>query len=327
MLKRLNINWNARQLAKMCANGSITFDNAIQRGYVWDLKRKSLLIESMLLGYPVPPFYAKRDESKVFDMLDGKQRSEAICGYFNNAYALEGVCEEYEGKYFSDLSEDDRDELISYSLTVYYFEEITDEEVNEMFYRLNNGKALTAIELTRVKAKSFETIKELARHEIFTVALKESQINKYTNEDIVIKTLVMLVHLKPDLANKFIRPFIMDVEISPQQSEDIRNALTQIMQTYEVLVGQGNVKAAKKLYTRTHLISMTPLALKAYKENIDVITLAGFVKWFFTPDSKGTSISSVYNTHSGSGANSAYAVEMRDRELKTFFKRYMEDRQ
>ena len=327
MLKRLNINWNARQLAKMCANGSITFDNAIQRGYVWDLKRKSLLIESMLLGYPVPPFYAKRDESKVFDMLDGKQRSEAICGYFNNAYALEGVCEEYEGKYFSDLSEDDRDELISYSLTVYYFEEITDEEVNEMFYRLNNGKALTAIELTRVKAKSFETIKELARHEIFTVALKESQINKYTNEDIVIKTLVMLVHLKPDLTNKFIRPFIMDVEISPQQSEDIRNALTQIMQTYEVLVGQGNVKAAKKLYTRTHLISMTPLALKAYKENIDVITLAGFVKWFFTPDSKGTSISSVYNTHSGSGANSAYAVEMRDRELKTFFKRYMEDRQ
>lgn len=327
MLKRLNINWNARQLAKMCANGSITFDNAIQRGYVWDMKRKSLLIESMLLGYPVPPFYAKRDESKVFDMLDGKQRSEAICGYFNNAYALEGVCEEYEGKYFNDLSEEDRDELISYSLTVYYFEDITDEEVNEMFYRLNNGKALTAIELTRVKAKSFETIKELARHEIFTVALKESQINKYTNEDIVIKTLVMLVHLKPDLTNKFIRPFIMDVEISPQQAEDIRNALTQIMQIYEVLVGQGNVKAAKKLYTRTHLISMTPLALKAYRENIDALTLAGFVKWFFTPDSRGTSISSVYNTHSGSGANSAYAVEMRDRELKTFFKRYMEDRQ
>ena len=99
MLKRMNINWNARQLVKMCMNGSITFDNAIQRGYVWDVKRKSLLIESMIIGYPVPAFYARRDEKKVFDMLDGKQRSSAIYGYLNNEYALEGVSEEYEGKY------------------------------------------------------------------------------------------------------------------------------------------------------------------------------------------------------------------------------------
>ena len=68
MLKRMNINWNARQLVKMCMNGSITFDNAIQRGYVWDLKRKSLLIESMIIGYPIPAFYARRDENKVFDI-------------------------------------------------------------------------------------------------------------------------------------------------------------------------------------------------------------------------------------------------------------------
>lgn len=78
MIKKLNIQWNARQLAKMCMNGSITFDNAIQRGYVWDVKRKSLLIESMILGYPIPAFYSKRGENKVFDMLDGKQRSNAI---------------------------------------------------------------------------------------------------------------------------------------------------------------------------------------------------------------------------------------------------------
>lgn len=50
MLKRANINWNARQLAKMAQNGSIRFDNAVQRGYVWDDKRKSLLIHSMLIG-------------------------------------------------------------------------------------------------------------------------------------------------------------------------------------------------------------------------------------------------------------------------------------
>lgn len=320
MLKRLNINWNARQLAKMCMNGSITFDNAIQRGYVWDVKRKSLLIESMIIGYPIPAFYAKRDENKVFDMLDGKQRSEAICGYLNNEYVLEGV-DEYEGKYFSELPEEVQDDIISYSLTVYYFEEITDEEVNEMFYRLNNGKALTTIELTRVKAKSFDKIKELAAHEIFKDALKDSQINRYTNEDIVIKALIMLNCEKPSLENKFIRPYIIDTEITDAMAADVKTALTRIKYVHDSLIESGDVKAAKKLYTRTHLISFVPLAVETHKENVDAFYLASFAKYFFTPD-KGVTVSYLYNIHCSSGSNSQYAVEKRDRELREAYKQY-----
>lgn len=311
MLKRMNINWNARQLVKMCMNGSITFDNAIQRGYVWDLKRKSLLIESMIIGYPIPAFYAKRDESKVFDMLDGKQRSEAICGFLNGEYALTGVAEEYEGKYFNDLPEEVQDDIISYSLTVYYFEDITDEEVNEMFYRLNNGKPLTAIELTRVKTKTFDKIKQLAAHPIFTDALKESQINRYTNEDIVIKALIMLNVEKPSLKNDFIRPWITETEITEEMAEKVSEALTIIKEAHDRLVEyEGNFKAAKKLYFRTHLISFIPLAFERH-----AIYLAEFAGWFFTPD-KGVTQSFVYNTHCSSGANNQTAVEIRDREIR-----------
>ena len=323
MLKRLNINWNARQLVKMCMNGSITFDNAIQRGYVWDVKRKSLLIESMIIGYPIPAFYAKRDESKVFDMLDGKQRSSAICGYLNNEYALEGVSEEYEGKYFNELPEEVQDNIISYSLTVYYFEDITDEEVNEMFYRLNNGKALTAIELTRVKAKSFDKIKELSQHEIFTEALKESQINKYTNEDIVIKALVMLNTDKPSLKNDFVRPFVIETEITDAMAADVKKALARLKYIHEYLIENGYIKPAKKLYIRTHLISLVPLALETWKAGTDVSVLAEFIKWFFTPEKRGVTVSSVYNAHCTSGSNSQYAVEMRDRELRNYYKEFV----
>lgn len=310
MLKRMNINWNARQLVKMCMNGSITFDNAIQRGYVWDLKRKSLLIESMIIGYPIPAFYAKRDESKVFDMLDGKQRSEAICGFLNGEYALTGVADEYEGKYFNDLPEEVQDDIISYSLTVYYFEDITDEEVNEMFYRLNNGKPLTAIELTRVKTKSFEKIKQLAAHPIFTDALKESQINRYTNEDIVIKALIMLNVDKPSLKNDFIRPWVTETEITEEMAKEVTVALNEIKLAHDWLMDEGNTKAAKKLYFRTHLISFIPFALAHDSED-----LMHFAGWFFTPD-KGVTQSFVYNTHCSSGANNQTAVEIRDREIK-----------
>lgn len=324
MLKRLNINWNARQLVKMCMNGNITFDNAIQRGLVWDVKRKSLLIDSMITGYPIPAFYAKRDENKVFDMLDGKQRSDAICGYLNNEYALEGVSEEYEGKYFSELPEEVQDDIISYSLTVYYFEDITDDEVSEMFYRLNNGKALTAIELTRVKAKSFDKLKELSTHDIFSEALKESQINRYTNEDIVIKALVMLNCEKPSLKNDFIRPYIIETDITDDMAAVVKTALSRIKYAHETLIKLGHVRAAKKLYIRTHLISFIPLAYETYKAGVDTDTLALFIKWFFTPEKRGVSISNVYNAHCASGSNSPYAVEMRDKELRAYYQKYTE---
>lgn len=314
MLKRLNINWNARQLAKMCDTGSIIFDNAVQRGHVWDIKRDSLLIESMVIGYPIPPFYAKRGENKVFDMLDGKQRSSAIRRYLNNEYALTGVSEELEGKYFSDLPQEVQDDIISYSLTVYYFEDITDEEVNEMFYRLNNGKPLTAIELTRVKAKSFEKIKDLSKHEIFTEALKESQINRYTNEDIVIKALVMLNCEKPSLKNDFIRPWIIETEITDSMAAEVQNALYCIQYTHDYLVEHEYIKAAKKLYTRTHLISFIPLAKEICKGAGTAAEFTKFINYFFTPE-RGVTINQAYNNHCASGSNSEYAVDIRNRSI------------
>lgn len=316
-MKKLNISWNVRQYVKMCMNGNVTFDNAIQRALVWDIKRKSLLIDSMILGYPIPPFYAKRGENKVFDMLDGKQRSNAMCSYLNDEFALEGVTEEYEGLYFSELPEEVQDEIKSYSLTIYYFEDITEEEISEMFFRLNNGKALTAIELTRVKAKSFSKIKELAAHPIFKDALKENQLNRYTNEDIVIKALVMLNVDRPNLENKFIRPWIIETEITEEMANVANMALTQIMETHEELVRAGYTKPAKKLYTRTHMLSMMPFV---FSDQTDI--LMEFVKRFYSPKGRGASVSSVYNTHASAGANSAYSVEMRHKELTKYYEKF-----
>lgn len=50
-------------ICKLVQKGEIRFDNAVQRGLVWDVERKSLLIHSMLSGYPILPFYATREAS------------------------------------------------------------------------------------------------------------------------------------------------------------------------------------------------------------------------------------------------------------------------
>ena len=48
MLKKANLDWNARQLCKLVQKREIKFDNAVQRGLVWDAQRKSLLIHSII---------------------------------------------------------------------------------------------------------------------------------------------------------------------------------------------------------------------------------------------------------------------------------------
>lgn len=47
-----------------------------QRNYVWDIKKASRLVESLILGLPVPElfFYSEGDENTTYKIIDGQQR-------------------------------------------------------------------------------------------------------------------------------------------------------------------------------------------------------------------------------------------------------------
>ena len=47
-LNKANITWSCKQIAKMAGNGTFSFDNIIQRSYVWEQTRKSNLIHSLM---------------------------------------------------------------------------------------------------------------------------------------------------------------------------------------------------------------------------------------------------------------------------------------
>lgn len=136
MFTKANINWNTNQLVKMISNGRITFDNAVQRGLVWKNDQKSLLIHSMLTGYPIPALYARKGDDKTYDMLDGKQRCSTIVEFKNDEFELtelapivteDGEEVDITGKTYSELSDDFKDIINNYSLTVYYFDNMTDD--------------------------------------------------------------------------------------------------------------------------------------------------------------------------------------------------------
>jgi uncharacterized protein with ParB-like and HNH nuclease domain len=51
---------------------------AIQRNFVWDIKRSSKLIESLILGLPVPQIFLYEEGKNVFSVIDGQQRLMSI---------------------------------------------------------------------------------------------------------------------------------------------------------------------------------------------------------------------------------------------------------
>ena len=90
MLKRANIQWTAKTLYNQIKKGNVNFDLYVQRNLCWDQTRKSLLIHSMLTGYPIPAFYAAKNEIN-YSLLDGLQRSDAISSFISNKYELCGL--------------------------------------------------------------------------------------------------------------------------------------------------------------------------------------------------------------------------------------------
>lgn len=261
MLNKANITWSAKQIKKMIDNGKITFDNAVQRGLVWDKNRKSLLIHSMLVGYPIPPCYATKRDG-IYEMLDAKQRLSSIREFIDDEFFLVNIPEvdgeDINDLKFSELSEDMQDEILSYSFTIYYFDGITDEEIGEMFFRLNNGKPVSAIEQAKAKAKSLEVIRRIGQHEFFGKTMSQAQLDKFAPDEMVIKLLIMLSENEPEVSSKHVREVIENTEITENMEKMLSNKLTDIMTIWEYATN------AKKTQ-------------KAIAKKVNILTIAGYM--------------------------------------------------
>lgn len=62
-----------------------------QRRLVWDARKKSLFIESLLMNIPVPPVFLYETDLNRYEVMDGQQRLNAIVEFYDNRLKLNGL--------------------------------------------------------------------------------------------------------------------------------------------------------------------------------------------------------------------------------------------
>lgn len=179
-MQTIERNYTVKKVIEGITNGCIVFNHPMQRKPgQWDNEQQSLIIHSILGGYAIPQTYALPiidGDFDSFSVLDGKQRLTTIYDFVNDGFALAGdtpivtiqkrkvitdesgnrhlenIIEEFDiaDKYFSQLDGKLKDKIEDHEISVVMLANCTDEEIENQFYRLNNGTALTKDQKTRV---------------------------------------------------------------------------------------------------------------------------------------------------------------------------------
>lgn len=128
-----------------------------QRNFVWNIRQSSLLIESFLLGLPVPQVFFYVDDDNKSIVIDGQQRISSIAFFFEGYFGLEslqgrrqtfrltGLSEKspYKGKRFEDLNATEQRKLKSAVLRAVNIKQLTpagqSTSMYHIFERLNTG--------------------------------------------------------------------------------------------------------------------------------------------------------------------------------------------
>lgn len=185
---------NTKWLYDLNENDLLFVDNSFQRKYVWTPKNQIMLIESILIGYPIPEIYlwntgVESDTGDTkYSIIDGQQRCGAIFQYIANGYKLKDtyldtknpIFNRIKNRLFKDLEIEDKKAIWSYEFSVRIVRpKIRRPAIETMFLRLNsNNMTLNPQELRNAEfhGEFIELASELSElpfwdnHKIFGIA-------------------------------------------------------------------------------------------------------------------------------------------------------------
>lgn len=119
--------------------GTLNIRPPYQREFVYNDRQREAVIDTITKGFPLNTMYWAVTPDG-YEIIDGQQRTISICQYVDGVFS-------YNQRYFHNLQQDEKDDILGYELTVYQCQG-TDSEKLGWFRTINiAGEKLTEQEL------------------------------------------------------------------------------------------------------------------------------------------------------------------------------------
>ena len=201
-----------REVVRMAQDGEMNAAPAYQRKFRWKPSDEARLIESLMLGLPIPSIFVAANDDFSLEVVDGLQRVSTLVHFLepsgedlerigrDGPLVLEGLekLEKLEGLTFTQLPEEVQRYFGRLGIRVTTLTDKSDPNVRfQLFERLNRGAvALSSQEVRTVvyRGSFINLLKELADGQRYRalVKLQTSQEEDGTRAELVLKFFAYL---------------------------------------------------------------------------------------------------------------------------------------
>lgn len=179
----------------------IILDSDFQREDIWRRENKAELVESVLMGLPLPIFYFNQDKYGNLIVVDGRQRLTAMFSYMDDNYKLNNlkILSVLNGRRFSELSPVQRTQIEDFQIQAHVIMPPTPDRIKfDIFDRVNRGgMRLNRQEMRNAlyQGEATRLIKRLAESEEFSNATGKAFIHENRMKDKYILTRFITFYL------------------------------------------------------------------------------------------------------------------------------------
>lgn len=168
--------WNLKDFKEHYEQGNINLKPDYQRSRVWSDDQRFALIDSLMQSFPIGLVMLNviptvEDDVAVskYDVVDGQQRIRTLLEYMLGLEDWAKSVKREGFQPFTDLKAALQRKIYGYKVPVALMTKFEDDEITEIFNRLQEGKALKPGEKLKAltSSKAYPLVKELAQHKIF----------------------------------------------------------------------------------------------------------------------------------------------------------------
>ncbi len=287
--------------------GNLFIDESFQRNYIWIRKDRVSLVETLLLGYPIPEIYLwetgtdPNTGDTKYSIVDGQQRLRTIGQFIDGDLkltdsGLEFDNPEYRTKTFEQLSPELRSALWSYKISIRFIKQaVLRDDIVKMFLRLNrtsnslNPQELRNAEFGGEFLKASESVASLSFWKKWNI-FSEGEIRRMTDIQFASTLLIFVRSGFEDETTQSAINKMYDLfnDHYPDKDKDIAK-ISDTIKLIDAVINR-NPLLAITLQRKTHFYSIFTLCFVA-KENPNIDTAAlsdSLASWFSWHDQQTT---------------------------------------